>query len=374
MPNLNDHIINMEEKNLLQLVSHFDVQGTVKSVKPLGNGLINDTYKVAMNEEDAPAYVLQRINNAIFKDVELLQSNIEAVTAHLRKKLEEKQVADIDRRVLHFIKAETGKTYWREADDTYWRMMRFIPNAFTYETVNEKYSHAAGLAFGEFEAALVDLPQQLGETIPDFHNMELRARQLKEAVQNNPVKRLSVVESMVEELNRNMEEMCKAEQLHRDGKLPKRICHCDTKVNNMMFDADGNILCVIDLDTVMPSYVFSDYGDFLRTGANFTAEDDPNLANVGFNMDIFKAFTKGYLTSAGAFLTPIEREHLPFAAKLFPFMQCVRFLTDYINGDVYYKIKYPEHNLDRAKNQLALFNSVCLHEEEMKNFIAENSK
>ena len=374
MPNLNDYFINMEEKNLLQLVSHFDVQGTVKSVKPLGNGLINDTYKVAMNEEDAPAYVLQRINNAIFKDVELLQSNIEAVTAHLRKKLEEKQVADIDRRVLHFIKAETGKTYWREADDTYWRMMRFIPNAFTYETVNEKYSHAAGLAFGEFEAALVDLPQQLGETIPDFHNMELRARQLKEAVQNNPVKRLSVVESMVEELNRNMEEMCKAEQLHRDGKLPKRICHCDTKVNNMMFDADGNILCVIDLDTVMPSYVFSDYGDFLRTGANFTAEDDPNLANVGFNMDIFKAFTKGYLTSAGAFLTPIEREHLPFAAKLFPFMQCVRFLTDYINGDVYYKIKYPEHNLDRAKNQLALFNSVCLHEEEMKNFIAEHSK
>lgn len=374
MPNLNDQIINMEEKNLFQLVSHFDVQGTVKSVKPLGNGLINDTYKVAMNEENAPAYVLQRINNAIFKDVELLQSNIEAVTAHLRKKLEEKQVADIDRRVLHFIKAETGKTYWREADDTYWRMMRFIPDAFTYETVNEKYSHAAGLAFGEFEAALVDLPQQLGETIPDFHNMELRARQLKEAVQNNPVKRLSVVESMVEELNRNMEEMCKAEQLHRDGKLPKRICHCDTKVNNMMFDADGNILCVIDLDTVMPSYVFSDYGDFLRTGANFTAEDDPNLANVGFNMDIFKAFTKGYLTSAGAFLTPIEREHLPFAAKLFPFMQCVRFLTDYINGDVYYKIKYPEHNLDRAKNQLALFNSVCLHEEEMKNFIAENSK
>ena len=374
MPNLNDHFINMEEKNLLQLVSHFDVQGTVKSVKPLGNGLINDTYKVAMNEEDAPAYVLQRINNAIFKDVELLQSNIEAVTAHLRKKLEEKQVADIDRRVLHFIKAQTGKTYWREADDTYWRMMRFIPDAFTYETVNEKYSHAAGLAFGEFEAALVDLPQQLGETIPDFHNMELRARQLKEAVQNNPVKRLSVVESMVEELNRNMEEMCKAEQLHRDGKLPKRICHCDTKVNNMMFDADGNILCVIDLDTVMPSYVFSDYGDFLRTGANFTAEDDPNLANVGFNMDIFKAFTKGYLTSAGAFLTPIEREHLPFAAKLFPFMQCVRFLTDYINGDVYYKIKYPEHNLDRAKNQLALFNSVCSHEEEMKNFIAENSK
>ena len=227
------------------------------------------------------------------------------------------------------------------------------------------------MAFGQFEAALVDLPAQLGETIPDFHNMELRARQLKEAVEKDPVKRLSVVKDMVEELNRSMEEMCKAERLYREGKLPKRICHCDTKVNNMLFDADGNILCVIDLDTVMPSFVFSDYGDFLRTGANYTAEDDPNLANVGFNMPIFKAFTKGYLTSAGAFLTPIERENLPFAAKLFPFMQCVRFLTDYINGDEYYKIKYPEHNLDRAKNQLALFNSVCSHEEEMQRFIAE---
>lgn len=371
LPNLNDHIIIMEEKKLLQLVSHFNVSGTVKSVKPLGNGLINDTYKVTMNEPNAPCYVLQRINNAIFKDVELLQRNIEAVTAHLRKKLEEQATADIDRRVLTFIKAETGKTYWRETDDTYWRMMLFIPDAYTYETVNEEYSHAAGLAFGQFEAALVDLPAELGETIPDFHNMELRARQLKEAVQKDPVKRLSVVKDIVEELNGNMEEMCKAERLYREGKLPKRICHCDTKVNNMLFDADGNILCVIDLDTVMPSFVFSDYGDFLRTGANYTAEDDPNLANVGFNMPIFKAFTKGYLTSAGAFLTPIERENLPFAAKLFPFMQCVRFLTDYINGDEYYKIKYPEHNLDRAKNQLALFNSVCSHEEEMQRFIAE---
>ena len=264
LPNLNDHIIIMEEKNLLQLVSHFDVKGTVKSVKPLGNGLINDTYKVTMNEPNAPCYVLQRINNAIFKDVELLQRNIEAVTAHLRKKLEEQAATDIDRRVLTFVKAETGKTYWREADD--------------------------------------------------FHNMELRARQLKDAVQRDPVKRLSVVQDMVDELNRNMEEMCKAEQLYREGKLPKRICHCDTKVNNMMFDADGNILCVIDLDTVMPSFVFSDYGDFLRTGANYTAEDDPNLANVGFNMAIFKAFTKGYLTSAGAFVTPIECVNLPFAA------------------------------------------------------------
>ena len=374
MPNLNDHITIMEEKNLLQLVSHFDVQGTVKSVKPLGNGLINDTYKVEMSEPDAPSYVLQRINNAIFKDVELLQRNIESVTAHLRKKLEEQATADIDRRVLTFIKAETGKTYWRETDDTYWRMMLFIPDAYTYETVNEEYSHAAGLAFGQFEAALVDLPAQLGETIPDFHNMELRARQLKEAVQKDPVKRLSVVKGIVEELNGNMEEMCKAERLYREGKLPKRICHCDTKVNNMMFDEDGSVLCVIDLDTVMPSFVFSDYGDFLRTGANRVTEDSEKYESIGLNEDIFRAFTEGYLSSAAHFLTPVEVSHLPFAVALFPYMQCVRFLTDYINGDTYYKTRYAEHNLVRSRNQLLLYQDVRRHDKMMAEFVQNTIK
>ena len=138
-----------------------------------------------------------------------------------------------------------------------------------------------------------------------------------------------------------------------------------------MFDAEGNILCVVDLDTVMPSFVFSDYGDFLRSAANLTAEDDADLSHVGFNMNIFKAFTKGYLTSAGSFLTSIEIENLPYAAALFPFMQCVRFLNDYLCGDVYWKIKYPEHNLDRARNQFQLFKSVCEHAEEMSRFIEE---
>ena len=162
---------------------------------------------------------------------------------------------------------------------------------------------------------------------------------------------------------------CKAERLYREGKLPKRICHCDTKVNNMMFDKEGNVLCVIDLDTVMPSFVFSDYGDFLRTGANFVAEDDPDIEKVGFNEEIFESFTKGYLESAKSFLLPIEIENLPFAVALFPYMQCVRFLTDYINGDTYYKIKYPEHNLVRTKNQLQLYRSVRQHDQMMKDYI-----
>ncbi|MDE6394602.1 MAG: phosphotransferase, partial [Duncaniella sp.] len=163
--------------------------------------------------------------------------------------------------------------------------------------------------------------------------------------------------------------MCEGERLYRQGKLPKRICHCDTKVDNMMFDEDGNVLCVIDLDTVMPNFIFSDFGDFLRSAANTGAEDDRDLERVSFNMEIFKAFTKGYLETAGQFLTPVEIEHLPYAAALFPYMQTVRFLTDYINGDTYYKIKYPEHNLVRTKAQFRLLQSVENQTPEMVEFI-----
>ncbi len=163
--------------------------------------------------------------------------------------------------------------------------------------------------------------------------------------------------------------MCKAERLHREGKLPKRVCHCDTKVNNMLFDEDGRVLCVIDLDTVMPSFIFSDYGDFLRTGANTGDEDDKDLERVSFDMAVFRAFTEGYLSSARAFLKPVEIEHMPYAATLFPYMQCVRFLADYINGDTYYKIRYPEHNLVRTRAQFKLLQSVEEHLPEMKEFI-----
>ena len=250
-------------------------------------------------------------------------------------------------------------------------MMVFIPRAKTYETVNPEYSYCAGKAFGEFEAMLADVTEPLVETIPDFHNMELRLRQLREAVAADAVGRVKEVKQYLDELERCADDMCRAEQLHREGKLPKRVCHCDTKVNNMMFDEDGSVLCVIDLDTVMPSYVFSDYGDFLRSAANTGAEDDRNLDNVRFNMDIFRAFTRGYLESARSFLLPVEIENLPYAAALFPYMQCVRFLTDYLNGDTYYKIAYPEHNLVRTAAQFKLWQSVKEHQEEMKSFISQ---
>jgi Ser/Thr protein kinase RdoA (MazF antagonist) len=359
----------METIDTVSILSHFEISGVVRDVKPLGNGLINDTYRVVTDGSTTPDYVLQCINNAIFRDVDLLQHNIEVVTAHQRRKLEALGVDDIDRKVLQFIKTRSGKTYYCDNDERYWRVMVYIPDSFTHEAVTPKSAYDAGKAFGDFERMLVDVPEKLGETIPDFHNMELRMRQLVEAVENDAVGRRHEVLDIISELERDAHEMCQAERLFREGKLPKRICHCDTKVNNMLFDRDGKVLCVIDLDTVMPSFIFSDYGDFLRTGANFTAEDDPDISCVGFNEDIFKSFTIGYLESAHSFLKPIEIDLLPYAVALFPFMQCARFLTDYINGDTYYKIKYVTHNLDRTRNQLALYRDVRNHYAMMEEFI-----
>ena len=252
------------------------------------------------------------------------------------------------------------------------RVSAFIKDSVTIETVNPEYSYHAGKAFGNFQAMLADIPDELGETIPDFHNMELRARQLREAVEADPVGRMASdeVRTILAEMENHMEEMCLAQRLHREGILPKRICHCDTKVSNMLFDTEGKVLCVIDLDTVMPSFVFSDFGDFLRTAANPVPEDSPETDKVDFDMDIFRSFTKGYLESASVFLTPAERDNLPYAAALFPFMQAVRFFADYINGDTYYKTTYPEHNLVRTRNQMALFRSVMAHMDEMKAFCA----
>ena len=357
-------------KDLNDLIMKFDLKGQVDSIAPLGNGLINDTYKVTTT--DGPSYVLQRINHHIFKDVDLLQKNIVSVTSHIRGKLEAAGTSDVDRKVLSFITLKDSDLTYYFDGESYWRISLFIEDAYTYETVNPEYSYYAGRSFGHFEAMLADIPDTLGETIPDFHNMELRARQLDEAVASDAAGRMAEkeVQEILQEMLVHREEMCKAEKMHREGVLPKRICHCDTKVNNMMFDASGEVLCVIDLDTVMPSFVFSDFGDFLRTAANKVAEDDPRIEMVEFDMEIFKAFARGYVESASVFLTPVEMENLPYAAALFPYMQAVRIFSDYINGDTYYKIKYPEHNLVRTRNQMALFRSVMSHLPEMQEYIA----
>lgn len=364
------------DQKLLNIANRFELEGTVANITPLGEGLINDTFRVQTVGNDTPDYVLQRINHHIFTDVEGLQRNIIAVTNHIRAKLMAQGVEEIDRHVLRFLplKDNHAKSFYQDEEGNYWRVMVLVSDSDTFNIVNEKYSQEAGAEFGRFQSMLVDIPDTLTESIPDFHNMEFRLKQLKEALEADPVHRLAnepEVKAIADNLLRRADEMTLAEQLHRQGKLPKRICHCDTKVNNMLFDkATGKVLCVIDLDTVMPSFVFSDYGDFLRTAANTGAEDDPDLSRVSFNMDIFRAFTRGYLSTAGSFLTDVEKENLPYAAKLFPYMQAVRFFTDYVNGDTYYKILYPEHNLVRTRAQIRLLESVEAHENEMKQFIA----
>lgn len=355
-------------ENLKEIVLKFNIEGEINDVNPLGEGLINDTFKVYVKGHDNPQYVLQHINNAIFQDVDMLQDNIEKVTNHIRKKLIAKNETDVDRKVLNFIKIKEDKNYYYDGEK-YWRLMTFISDSYTYQSVTPEYSYTAGLAFGEFQSMLSDIDETLGETIPNFHNIELRLTQLREAVEKDAVGRAKEVVYYINEIEKRAETMCLAEHLYREGKLPKRICHCDTKVNNMLFDKEGNVLCVIDLDTVMPSFIFSDFGDFLRSAANTGAEDDRDLNNIDFNMEIFEAFTKGYIEGTKSFLLPIEKENLPYAAKLFPYMQTVRFLADYINGDTYYKIQYPEHNLVRTEAQWKLFECAEQKESLMRDFI-----
>ena len=356
--------------DLNPIIKQFPEVGEVAEIKALTSGLINQTYLVKTADENEPNYVLQRINNNIFCDVDMLQHNIEVVTNHIRQKLVAANEDDIERKVLRYIPTADGKTYYND-ESGYWRVSVFIRDSQTLEAVTPESSYLAGLKFGEFQAQLADVPEQLGEVIPKFHNMEFRLQQLREAVAENKAGRLAEVQDIVDAIERDAEKMCSAEQLHREGKLPKRICHCDTKVSNMMFDMEGKVLCVIDLDTIMPSFIFSDFGDFLRSAANTGKEDDADLDNVKFNMEIFKAFAKGYIESAKVFLTPLEIEMLPYAAQLFPYMQAVRFLADYINGDTYYQTKYADHNLVRTKAQYKLYQEACACEAEMKAFIAE---
>lgn len=343
--------------NMKQLVNHFAVDCDVKEVRPLGDGLINTTYRVVTGD-GTPDYVLQRINNNVFTDVDLLQDNISRVTDFIRQRMKDSGEADVERKVLRFIPVKgSDKTYFKDGDD-YWRLSVYIDDAETKSEVNEDSAYSAGKAFGNFQAILADFPGTLGETIPDFHTMSFRLRQLDDAVASDPLGRVAGVRDLLQAIDTRREKMCQPEKWHKEGLLPKRICHCDTKVNNMMFDSNGDVLCVIDLDTVMPSFVFSDFGDFLRTAACTTSEDEPDTDKIDFKMDIFKAFAKGYIEATKSFLTGTERDWLPQSVALFPYMQAVRFLTDWINGDTYYRIAYPEHNLVRTRAQMRLLDRV----------------
>ncbi len=358
-----------DTEKLKRVVFQFIEQDDNVVIKPLGKGHINDSYKV---ESNGDVYVLQRINHHIFKNVPELQNNIFRVTDHIRKKLQAKGVSDVDRRVITLVSTHEGALYFQDANGDYWRLMVYIADSKSYDDINPELAYRAGIAFGDFQKTLSDIPgEPLFETIPDFHNMEARLETFRESVKANKAGRLDEVADLVKEIEDRSEEMCKAERLHREGKLPKRINHCDTKVNNILFDENDEVLCVVDLDTVMPGYVLSDFGDFIRTGANTGDEDDKNLENVSVDLDIFEAYAKGYLEYAASFLTDVEIDNLAFGAKLLTYMQTVRFFTDYIDGDTYYKVAYPEHNLVRTKAQFKLLKSLEENFEKMQSIVKD---
>lgn len=358
-----------DQDRLSNIVSQFVDKKDNVEIKPLGKGHINDSYKVVANGNQ---YVLQRINHHIFQNVPELQNNIFRVTRHIREKLEEKGVTDIDRRVLSLVTSLDGALYHKENNGDYWRLMDFIKESKSYDEINPQLAYRAGMAFGEFQKMLADLPgDPLFETIPNFHNIEARLETFRQSVKADKVGRLNDVAELVKEIEERAEEMCKPERLHREGKLPKRTNHCDTKVNNILFDNNDEVLCVVDLDTVMPGYVLSDFGDFIRTGANTGAEDDKNLDNISVDLAIFEGYAKGYLNNAASFLTDLEIDNLAFGAKLLTYMQMVRFFTDYIDGDTYYKIEYPDHNLVRTKAQFKLLQSLEENFDKMQRIVSE---
>lgn len=354
---------------LKEIVFQFINENDNVKIEPLGKGHINDSYKVESNEDE---YVLQRINHQIFKNVPELQNNIFRVTSHIKAKLLEKGETDVDRRVITLVPTKDGALYYQDNKGDYWRLTIYIKDSKSYEDINPELAYRAGIAFGDFQKTLSDIPgEPLFETIPNFHNMETRLESFRDSVKANKAGRLDEVKDLVKEIENRAEEMCKAERLHREGKLPKRINHCDTKVNNILFDENDQVLCVVDLDTVMPGYVLSDFGDFIRTGANSGDEDDKNLDNISVDLDIFEAYAKGYLHHASSFLNDVEINNLAFGAKLLTYMQTVRFFTDYIDGDAYYKISYPEHNLVRTKAQFKFLQSLEDNFDKMQSIVKD---
>ena len=351
------------------IIDNFLTANETGEIHPLKIGHINDSFIVESKEKGGESYFLQKINHHIFQNVAGLQDNIRLVTDHLRVKLTAADGNDVERKVLQLVPTKTGEWFYQDFEGSYWRMYVNIENTHSYDVITPALAYKAGEAFGNFQCMLSDISHdQLIETIPNFHNMEFRLEQFRETVRNNAAGRVTDTQWMIDEIEKRAYEMCAPERLFREGKLPKRINHCDTKVNNLLFDENDEPICIVDMDTVMPGFVLSDFGDFMRTAANTGAEDDENLENIGVNMEVFEAYTRGYLKKA-TFLSPIELENLAFGAKLLSYMQTVRFFTDYLNGDTYYKIQSPHHNWQRTLAQFRLLQSQEENFEKMQQII-----
>lgn len=355
----------MKGYDLKEIISHFQVD---TDIVPYGEGHINDTY---LADSSPYKYILQKINHTIFKDPDSLMDNIVAVTDYLRGVIT-KEGGDPDRETLTVIKTRDGKNLYRSPSGDYFRMYIFVDNTNVYQMVEnkEQFYHAAK-AFGKFQKQLSGFDAgRLSETIPEFHNTRSRFEQLKTAIAENKAGRLGEVQPEIEFALAREKEISTVVDALASGDLPLRVTHNDTKLNNVLFDKDsGEAICVIDLDTVMPGSLLYDYGDSIRFGASSGAEDETDLSKIYCDLELFDAFTRGFLEELSGSITPKEIELLPFSARLMTYECGIRFLADYLNGDTYFKIHRPAHNLDRCRTQFKLVADMEKKAEQMNDIV-----
>ena len=347
---------NSTETRIYDLIAAFRIDADIASVVSFGSGHINDTYRIKNSNPNGVDYLLQRVNHHVFKDVPVLMQNLLCVTEHLKQKLSEIPGSDLEKEVMTIVKTHDGKPYFQDGNGNYWRVFHFLKDTRSYDQVTTgQQAYEGGKAFGRFQALLADMePRLIKDTIPDFHNIESRLAKFEQAIEADKVGRLHKVLPEVEFIRQRVDEMSEILRLGRAGQLHLRIVHNDTKFNNVLLNSDDRAQCVIDLDTVMPGYVAYDFGDSIRTIANTASEDEQNIELIDINISLFESYTKGYLKEAVHFLTESELNSLLKGVFLLPYAQTVRFLTDYLESDHYYKIQSPDHNLQRTRAQLAL--------------------
>ena len=368
----------IEMKSREQIVcENFDVAGSFISATPYGSGHINDTKLVVINNGGVETnYILQRINTNVFKDPVALMGNFASVTAYLAESIK-KDGGDPTRETLNVIKTKDGKNYFVDEDGGYWRMLVFVTDSASYDKVERpEQFYDSAVAFGNFQYQLRNYPADtLAETIVNFHNTPDRLRQFREALAKDTCGRAASVAKEIEFVNSREEFASTLEKAHAEGKLPLRVTHNDTKLNNILFDAKtGKALCIIDLDTIMPGYSVNDFGDSIRFGATTALEDEKDLSKVNFDISLYELYVKGFIEGAKGGLTEGELELLPIGAMMMTFECGTRFLTDYLNGDTYFKTSREGHNLDRARNQFKLVSDMEARLDEMRAIVKKYAK
>lgn len=344
--------------NLELIASKFKLEGPVERVEPMGEGFINDTFIIRTQGNDVPDYLLQRKNKRIFTNVPAMMENIQKVCTHIKSKVIAKN-GDPMREAMTIIPATDGKLYFVDEEGEYWAVCVFINDTIAYQAAKTpELAYQGGKGIGLFQSMVSDLKEPLTDILPGFHNIRYRFNQWDAVLAKDPVGRKAKLAKEISWIESRRDEMLNFWKLVESGEIPTRVTHNDTKINNILFDLNGDVLCVIDLDTVLNSTCLNDYGDAMRSYTNTGAEDDENLDAISCNLAIFEGFTKGYLSQAIGFLTETELEYLAFSAKYITYEQVLRFLMDYIDGDNYYKIKSPEHNYQRTLAQYKLLTSM----------------